>query len=139
MDNPFDLLYSKEVLKHTKNPKNVGVIKGANGIGTLGNPVCGDIMRLYLKIAKNKKGQEYIKNIKFQTLGCGAAIASTSILTTLVKGKLLSESEKLTKDDLIKALGGLPKTKIHCSLMADEALKKAIKNYRSNAILKGHQ
>lgn len=131
MSNTFDCLYTKEVIKHLNHPQNVGVIKNPSGVGTVGNPACGDIMRLYIKVAKNKDGQEFIKDIRFQTLGCGAAIASTSILTTLVKGKLVKEAKRITKEDLIKALGGLPKIKIHCSLLADEALKKALENYSS--------
>lgn len=112
----------------------MGIIKDADGTGTVGNPVCGDIMKIYINVGKrkdNKKESDYIKDIKFQTLGCGAAIATSSIITTLVKGKALSEAEKVTSNDLAKALGGLPAVKMHCSVLADRALKKAIKNYRS--------
>ncbi|MBI4037311.1 iron-sulfur cluster assembly scaffold protein [Candidatus Daviesbacteria bacterium] len=130
MSNIFDQLYSKEVLKHVKNPKNMGEIKDADGVATVGNPRCGDIMRLYIKVGKRKR-QEYIQDIKFQTLGCGAAIATSSMVTSLVKGKPLSQAEKITKQTIMDALGGLPAIKIHCSILADDGLKKAIENYRS--------
>lgn len=121
-------LYSKEVLKHMKKPQNIGEIKNADGVATVGNPVCGDVMKFYIKIGKDKK-EKYIKDIKFQTLGCGAAIASSSILTVIAKGKTLNEAKKINKKALIKALGGLPIIKIHCSVLADEGLRLAIKNY----------
>lgn len=130
MSNIFDQLYSKEVLKHVKNPKNMGEIKDADGVATVGNPRCGDIMKLYIKVGK-RKGKEYIQDIKFQTLGCGAAIATSSMVTSLVKGKPLSQAEKITKQTIMDALGGLPTIKIHCSILADDGLKKAIENYRS--------
>lgn len=123
-------LYSKEVLKHMKKPQNIGEIENADGVATVGNPVCGDLMKFYIKVGKSKN-EEYIKDIKFQTLGCGAAIASSSILTTLAKGKTLKEAKKINKKTLIKALGGLPIIKIHCSVLADEGLKKAILNYHA--------
>ncbi|MGB9911461.1 MAG: iron-sulfur cluster assembly scaffold protein [Microgenomates group bacterium] len=125
----FQFFYSKKVLEHIRRPRNMGEIKNPDGVATVGNRVCGDIMKLYLKIGK-KEGKEYIKDIKFQTLGCGAAIATSSIITTMVKGKLLSEAEKITNQAVTKALGGLPPAKIHCSLLAVDALKKAIENYR---------
>ena len=125
----FSQLYSQKVLKHVRNPQNMGEIKNPDGVATVGNPVCGDIMRLYIKVEK-KKGQEYLKNISFQTLGCGAAIATSSMITTMVKGKPLSEAEKITNQTIAEALGGLPISKIHCSILAADALKKAIKNYR---------
>ena len=126
----FNELYSETVLRHVRSPKNMGVIKDADGEAKVGNPVCGDIMKLYIKVGE-RKGEKYVKDVKFQTLGCGAAIASTSIATTLIKGKTLSEVKKITKQTILKALGGLPQSKIHCSVLADEALAKAIKNYRS--------
>lgn len=126
-------LYSKEVLKHMKKPQNIGEIKNADGVATVGNPVCGDVMKFYIKVGKDKK-EEYIKDIKFQTLGCGAAIASSSILTTIAKGKTLKEAKKINKQVLIKALGGLPIIKIHCSVLADEGLRKAILNYYSKKL-----
>jgi len=125
----FSQLYSEKVLEHVRNPQNMGEIKKPDGVATVGNRVCGDIMRLYLKIEK-KKGKEYIKDIKFQTLGCGAAIATSSIITTMVKGKPLNEAEKITNQAIAEALGGLPPVKTHCSILAAEALKKAIENYR---------
>lgn len=121
--------YSKKVLEHVRHPQNMGEIKNPNGVATVGNPVCGDIMRLYVKIEK-KKGKEYLKDVKFQTLGCGAAIATSSMITTMVKGKPLSEAEKITNQAIADALGGLPASKMHCSLLAAEALQKAIVNYR---------
>jgi nitrogen fixation NifU-like protein len=133
----FSQIYSKKVLEHLKNPQNVGEIKNPDGVATVGNPVCGDIMRLYLQIAKRKKKdakqeEEYIKDIKFQTLGCGAAIASSSMITTMIKGKPLKEAEKITNKAIAEALGGLPPVKMHCSLLAAEALKKALENYRQS-------
>ncbi len=121
--------YSKKVLEHLRYPRNMGEIKNPDGVATVGNPVCGDIMRLYIKIEK-KKGKEYIKDVKFQTLGCGAAIATSSIITTMVKDKPLSEAEKITNQAIAEALGGLPPVKMHCSLLAAKALQKAIANYR---------
>jgi len=122
-------LYSKKVLDHLKKPHNLGEIKKPDGVATVGNPVCGDVMRLFLKIEK-KKGQEYIKNIKFQTLGCGAAIATSSMITTLVKGKTLQQAEAISNQAVAEALGGLPPVKMHCSVLAAEALQKAIADYR---------
>ena len=124
--------YSKQILEHVKNPKNMGEIKDADGVATVGNVVCGDVMRLYLKIEK-KDGEEYIKDVKFQTLGCGAAIATSSMITTMVKGKPLLEAEKITKQAITEALGGLPPVKLHCSVLAADALKKAIEDYRKKS------
>ncbi len=125
----FSQIYSKKVLEHVRNPQNMGEIKNPDGMATVGNKICGDIMRLYIKIEK-KNGEEYIKDAKFQTLGCGAALATSSIITTMVKGKPLSETKKITNQAIAEALGGLPPAKMHCSLLAADALKKAIKNYR---------
>ena len=123
-------LYSKEIFKHFKNPKNVGKIKKPSGVGEAGNLICGDVMKLYLKIEKNKKGERIIKDIKFETLGCVVAIANTSLLTTMVKGKKLEDVLKIKKEDLIKRLGQpLPPIKIHCSILAADALKEAIYDY----------
>jgi len=124
-------LYSKKVLEHFRHPKNVGEIKNPDGVATVGNPVCGDVLRLFIKIGK-KDNQEFIKEAKFLTLGCGAAVATSSMITTMVKGKPLSEAEKITKQVIAGALGGLPPVKMHCSVLAADALKKAIENYRSN-------
>ncbi|MGB9681320.1 MAG: iron-sulfur cluster assembly scaffold protein [Minisyncoccia bacterium] len=124
-------LYSKKVIEHFTHPKNMGVIKKPSGVGIVGNPICGDIMKIYIKVDKNKKGEEFIKDIKFQTLGCGAAIATSSMVTELVKGKTIKEAIKISnRQNITKKLDGLPPSKLHCSLLADRALKKAIANYR---------
>lgn len=157
MNDNFDL-YSKQVMKYFTNPKNIGIIKDADGVGTVGNPRCGDVMKVYIKIGKrpilmsnqlsvtsdqgeqNKKTrspvtghrsltEEFIKDIKVQTLGCGAAIATSSIATEMVKGKNLDQALKITNQEVAKALGGLPPVKMHCSLLAEEGIKKAIENY----------
>lgn len=119
--------YSKKVMQNFFKPKNFGKIKNPDTIGKVGNPVCGDVMELHLKIDKKTK---VIKQIKFQTFGCVAAIASTSMLTQLVKGKTLEQAQKLTMQDVKNSLHDLPKIKIHCSSMAIQALKKAINNYK---------
>jgi len=125
-------IYSKEIIKHFKEPKNVGKIKKPDGKGEAGNILCGDIMRLYLKIGENKKGEKIIEDVKFETLGCIVAIANTSLLTTLVKGKTINEALKIKKEDLVKRLGQpLPIFKIHCSVLAVDALKEAIYDYYS--------
>jgi len=123
-------IYSKEIIKHFKKPQNVGKIKKPDGIGEAGNFLCGDIMKLYLKISENKKGEKIIEDIRFETLGCIVAIANTSLLTTLVKGKTIKEALSFKKEDLIKKLGQpLPLFKIHCSVLAVDALKEAIYDY----------
>jgi len=125
-------IYSKIIVEHFKRPRNVGKIKNASGVGEAGNLACGDLMKIYLKIEKNKKGEDFIKDIKFETLGCIVAIANTSLLTTMVKGKTVKEALKIKKEDLIKKLGQpLPPFKIHCSVLAVEALKEAIYDYYS--------
>jgi nitrogen fixation NifU-like protein len=123
-------IYSKEIIKHFKHPKNVGKIKNASGIGEAGNLLCGDVMRLYLKIGENKRGEKIIEDVKFETLGCVVALANTSLLTTMVKGKKLEDALKIEKEDLIKKLGQpLPPFKLHCSVLAVDALKEAIYDY----------
>jgi len=117
--------YSKKVMQHFLHPKNVGEIKDADGIGKVGNPVCGDIMYVYIKVKDNK-----IKDIKFKTLGCAAAIATSSMITELAKGKTLEEAGKITRDDVAESLEGLPPIKMHCSNLAADALRKAILDYR---------
>ncbi|RLG20937.1 Fe-S cluster assembly scaffold protein NifU [Candidatus Micrarchaeota archaeon] len=117
--------YSKKVLEHFRNPHNMGEIKDADGIGRVGNPVCGDVMYLYIKVKDN-----VITDVKFQTFGCVAAISSSSILTDMIKGMTIEEAEKLTKDDVLKKLDGLAPVKLHCSVLAVEALRKAIGDYR---------
>lgn len=119
------MIYTKKVLEHFKNPHNQGIIKDADAIGEVGNPTCGDVMKIYLKI-KNKK----IEEVKFETLGCAAAIAVSSAFTDMVKGKTVKEALKITKDEIVKNLGGLPAPKIHCSMLGVEALHEAIKNYK---------
>jgi len=120
------LNYSKEVMKHFMHPKNMGEIKNPDGIGRVGNPVCGDIMWVYIKVDKNDR----IKDIKFKTFGCAAAIATSSMLTVIAKGKKIDDAEKLTMKDIAKSLKGLPPIKMHCSDMAIDALRMAIKEYR---------
>ena len=121
--------YSKEVMKNYMNPKNLGEIKNADGIGKVGNPTCGDMMWLYIKVGKDKKGKEIIKDIKFKTFGCAAAIATSSMITQLAKGKTLKDAGKITRSDVADSLKGLPPIKLHCSNLASEALKAAIKDY----------
>ena len=119
-------MYSDKVMDHFTNPRNVGEIKDADGIGEIGNPVCGDIMKIYIKVKDDR-----IADIKFKTFGCGAAIATSSMITELVKGKTLEEAEKISKKTVADALGGLPANKMHCSNLAADALHKAIEDYRS--------
>jgi len=116
--------YSKKVMEHFQNPRNVGEIKNPDGIGHVGNPVCGDIMELYIKVEN-----DIIVDAKFQTFGCGAAIATSSMVTELVKGKPIKEALKLSNRAVAEALGGLPPIKMHCSVLAEEALKSAIDDY----------
>jgi nitrogen fixation NifU-like protein len=118
-------MYTKKVMDHFRNPRNMGEIKDADGVGKVGNPTCGDVMAIYIKVKNDK-----IVDIKFKTFGCTAAIASSSIATELVKGKTLDEALKLTRDDVAKELGGLPAIKMHCSNLAADALREAIKDYR---------
>lgn len=126
--------YSKEVMDHFMHPRNIGVIENADGVGEVGNPRCGDVMKIFIKVkTKKEKGKtiEYIDDVKVQTLGCGAAIASASMATEMIKGKSLDEAENLTNEIVAKALGGLPKQKIHCSVLARQGIQKAIEDYRS--------
>ncbi len=118
-------MYTEKVLDHFRNPRNMGKMKNPDGVGTVGNPNCGDVMTIYIKVKDDK-----ISDIKFQTYGCAAAIASSSIATELVKGKTLDEAMKLSRDDVANELGGLPAVKMHCSNLASDALKEAIKNYK---------
>jgi nitrogen fixation NifU-like protein len=119
-------MYSKTVMDHFKNPRNVGVIDDADGVGEVGNPLCGDMMTVYLKI-----DDERIEDIKFQTFGCGAAIAVSSMLTEMAKGKSLEEARKISNKDVAEALEGLPKNKLHCSNLGADALHIAIKDYEA--------
>ena len=118
-------LYSEKVMDHFRNPRNVGVIEDANGVGEVGNPTCGDIMKIYLKIGDN----QVIDDVKFETFGCGSAIASSSMATELIKGKPLDEALQLTNRAVTEALDGLPTHKIHCSVLAEQAIKKAAQDY----------
>ena len=118
-------MYSEKVMEHFQNPRNVGEIENADGVGEIGNPVCGDIMKLYIKVSDNR-----ITEAKFKTFGCGPAIATSSMVTELVKGKTLEEAEKISRDTVAEALGGLPPVKMHCSNLAADALQKAIDDYR---------
>lgn len=117
-------MYSEKVIEHYTNPRNVGKIEDANGIGEVGNPICGDIMKIYLKIENN-----IIKDVKFKTFGCGAAIATSSMATELIKGKTVDQALKLSNKAVVEALDGLPPIKIHCSLLAEQAVKSAIIDY----------
>lgn len=117
-------LYSEKVMDHFRNPRNVGVIENADGVGEVGNPVCGDIMKIYLKIEN-----DIITDVKFETFGCGSAIASSSMATEMIKGKPISETLEVTNKAVTEALDGLPAHKLHCSVLAEEAIKKAIKDY----------
>ena len=117
-------LYSEKVMDHFRNPRNVGVIEDADGVGEVGNPVCGDIMKIYLKI-----DNDVITDVKFETFGCGSAIASSSMATELIKGKPLSEVSQLTNKAVAEALDGLPAYKMHCSVLAEEAIQSALEDY----------
>jgi len=122
-------MYSKKVMQHFTSPKNQGRIKNPDGFGTVGNPTCGDIMTVYIKVKKNKD-KEIISDIKFETLGCAAAIATSSMVTQMAKGKDLDAASKITRNDVADNLEGLPPAKMHCSNLAAEALKRAVEDYR---------
>lgn len=124
-------LYSEKVMDHFLHPRNLGELPEANGTATVGNKICGDVMKMFLKI-EEKEGQEVIENAKFQTLGCGAAIATSSMATEMIKGKPVADALKLTNQVIAEALDGLPPAKMHCSVLAAEAVKKAIENFREN-------
>ena len=118
-------MYSEKVIDHFSNPRNVGKIENADGVGTVGNSKCGDIMRMYLKVDDNG----VITDCKFKTFGCGAAISTSSMATEMIKGKTLKEALKLTNKAVAEALDGLPPVKMHCSLLAEEAVKAAVEDY----------
>lgn len=141
-------IYSEEIMDHFRNPRNLGEIVDADGVGTVGNPRCGDVMKIYIKVSrqssvvgrkqtttndKQPTTNEYISDIKFQTLGCGAAIASSSIATELVKGKTLNEALKISSEEIAKRMGKFPPAKYHCSILAEEGIKKAINDYRKKS------
>ena len=120
-------MYSNKVMDHFSNPRNVGELADANAVGEVGNAKCGDIMKIYMKIEDN-----IIKNVSFKTFGCGAAIATSSMVTELVKGKSIEDALSLTNKAVMEALDGLPPVKVHCSVLAEEAIKAAINNYKKS-------
>jgi nitrogen fixation NifU-like protein len=120
------MMYSEKVMEHFKDPRNVGVIEDADGVGEIGNPTCGDIMTFYIKVNDDK-----IEDVKFQTFGCGAAIAVSSMISDMAKGKTIDEALKITNKSVAEALDGLPKNKLHCSNLGADALQAAIKNYKN--------
>lgn len=124
-------MYSDKVLKEFRKPHNIGEIKNPDGIGKVGNPKCGDIMHVYIKVTKDKKGKEIIKDIKVKTFGCVAAIATSSKLTEMVKGMELDKALKLNKTKIAEELDGLPPAKMHCSILSMDGLRKAIEDYRN--------
>ena len=128
-------MYSEIVMDHFRNPRNAGTMENPDGVGQVGNPKCGDIMKIYLKINKN----EIIEDVKFETFGCGSAIASSSIATEMIKGKSVHEAVELSNKAVIEALGGLPPVKIHCSVLAEQAVKSALYDYaqKNNKTIKG--
>jgi nitrogen fixation protein NifU and related proteins len=119
-------VYSEKVMEHFRNPRNVGEMENPDGVGHVGNPVCGDIMELYIKVKDN-----IVTDARFKTFGCGAAIATSSMVTEMVKGKSIDDALKISNRQVAEALGGLPSVKMHCSVLAQEALESAITNYRS--------
>ena len=121
--------YTKKVIEHFKNPQNFGRMKKPDGVGKVGNLICGDIMWLYIKVGKDKKKREIIKDIKFETFGCVAAIATSSVITDLAKGKTLKEAMEIDRKKIVKSLGGLPPIKLHCSVLTASALTEAIYDY----------
>lgn len=125
--------YSEKVLDHFRNPRNVGVIENPDGYGKVGNPVCGDLMEMFINVSKNENGEEIIKDIKFRTFGCGSAVSTSSMVTEMAKGKTLDEAYKITRQDVADELDGLPPIKMHCSNLAADALQAAIKNYREGS------
>ena len=120
-------MYNERVVKEFQNPQNVGEMKDANAVGTVGNATCGDIMKIYMKIEDN-----VIKDVSFQTFGCAAAIATSSVATSMIKGKTVDEALKITNAQVVATLGGLPAQKLHCSVLAEEAIKAAINDYLVN-------
>ena len=123
-------MYSDEVMEHFRNPRNMGKMDDADGVGRLGNPICGDVMEIFIKVT-GKEGEERISDIKFQTFGCVAAIATSSMTTELARGRTLKDAMKLTRNDVAEALKGLPPIKMHCSNLAADALHAAIMDYYS--------
>ncbi len=152
-------MYTKQTLEHFQHPRNMGEIKDPDGIGEVGNLRCGDVMKVYIKVATRpktnneklitnsygagsidrEKQEEYIEDIKFQTLGCAAAIAASSMMTELAKGKSLEEAEKITRDDINGSLGQLPPQKYHCSVLSAEGIKRAIEDYKKKTMARQSQ
>ena len=126
-------MYSKEVMEHFQHPHHMGEMKDPDGTGRIGNPTCGDVMEIYIKVEKDKKGVERLKDIKVKTFGCVAAIATSSMITDLAMGKTLDEAMKISNRQIAEALKGLPPIKMHCSVLAADALHKAIEDYRKKA------
>jgi nitrogen fixation NifU-like protein len=122
-------IYSEKVMEHFLNPRNVGEIPDASGVGNVGNPVCGDVLRLYIKVEN-----DVIVDAKFKTFGCGAAVATSSMVTEMIKGKTISEALEITNRAVAEALGGLPPIKMHCSVLAEQALKAAIQDYQQKRL-----
>jgi FeS cluster assembly scaffold protein NifU len=133
MNNLKSTEYSEKVLDHFRNPRNMGEIENPDGIGKVGNPVCGDLMWIYIKVGNNEKGEEIIDDIKFKTFGCGSAVATSSMITEMAKGQTLDNAYKITRADVADELEGLPPIKMHCSNLAADALQAAIRNYRDGA------
>ncbi|MDD3086560.1 MAG: iron-sulfur cluster assembly scaffold protein [Patescibacteria group bacterium] len=131
-------MYSEKIMDHFRNPRNLGEIADADGVGVVGNPRCGDVMKMYIKVESRKskvgKAEEFIRDIRFQTLGCGAAIASSSIATEMAKDKTLDEALKISGKDISREMGKFPPAKFHCSILAEEGIKKAIADYRKNEV-----
>jgi nitrogen fixation NifU-like protein len=131
-------IYSEKIMDHFRNPRNLGEIADADGVGVVGNPRCGDVMKMYIKVESRKsqvgKTEEFIRDIRFQTLGCGAAIASSSIATEMAKDKTLDEALKISGKDISREMGKFPPAKFHCSILAEEGIKKAIADYRKNEV-----
>lgn len=127
-------MYTETVMDHFRNPRNVGSMENADGVGQVGNPKCGDIMKIYLKI-----NNDIIEDVKFETFGCGSAIASSSMATELIKGKSIDEAVELSNKAVIEALGGLPPVKVHCSVLAEQAVKSALFDYseKTGKVIKG--
>ena len=126
----LEIMYTDEVIKHFQHPHNLGKMKDSDSVGEVGNPVCGDLMRIYLKVSKDEKGRQVIQDIKFETLGCVAAIATSSMVTDMAKGKTFEEAMKIKFSDVEKSLGSLPPVKKHCADLAVKALKAAVENYK---------
>ena len=124
------MAYSDKVMEHFSNPRNVGEIENSDGVGEAGNPKCGDIMKIYLRVKDNAGGKAVIEDVKFKTFGCASAIASSSMATEMIKGKTVDEAWDLTNTAVAEALDGLPPVKMHCSVLAEEAIHKALNDYR---------